>query len=83
MKALCAMAKDALGPAWPAEYDAAVPALFDIFCRATGTTLPGTRLPHHGSPLDTWEPYERQWYGGYAPATSGAGRVWLVVRPSE
>lgn len=75
MRALCASAKAALGNEWPEAYDRGTPALFDIFCRATGTPHPAT--PHltsaPGAPPGA--------VTGYAPcapfaAVSPLGRVW-------
>lgn len=40
MAALCAQARDALGPSWPDHWDADCPNLFDVFCAATGTRNP-------------------------------------------
>lgn len=79
MRALCASAKAALGNEWPEAYDQGTPALFDIFCRATGTPHPGA--PH---PVGTTHPgatHPGSAVAGYAPcapfaAVSPLGRVW-------
>lgn len=74
--ALCGMAQQALGPAWPPEYDRGTPALFDIFCRATGTQQPpGTPSPGT-APLASWVP--GPYVGTAFAGVPVVGRMWLL-----
>lgn len=79
MEALCDLARDALGPAWPSEWPPGdIPNMFDVYCRATGMPNPFGSI---SDPPAQWPPAE---VPAFLPAPPfawlprGAGRLRVM-----
>lgn len=86
MEALCGLARQALGPAWPADWVDDIPNMFDVYCRATGKPNPFGPAGIAAASTEGWPPPDLPAYDPaphFAWLPRGPGRVRLLYSGTQ